>query len=201
MARPENKDFILQKTFFLLISKGCDSVSITDVQKETSMSRGIIYHYYKDKDELFRAASEKFLFAPYSIQIAETKGFTIPDMIRHAVNKYYDLSKKWQNYAGDIQISIAKYEFLFYQMIQKDKKLEKTYYLLRQEERKAWKEAVLLSLSKGEIRLVLSAESITTHFMLLVDGTWSEAQESGSISQYAKLTKKALNDYYDLIKV
>lgn len=200
MARPENKDYILQKTFFLLLTKGYDGVSISDIQKETGMSRGIIYHYYKDKEELFQVAAEKYLVMPFLISKETTNGFCVEEMIKHVINKYIDTAKFWKDYMGAGQLSIANYDFLFYQMIRKDKITAKKYYRMRQEEKLAWTEAVKRSLNKGEIRPVLSAGKIAAHFILLLDGIWMESTETGSIAHSIKLTRQTLNDYYELLK-
>jgi len=200
VARPDNKDYILQKTFFLLLTKGYDGVSITDIQRETGMSRGIIYHYYKDKEELFQVAAEKYLVTPFLISRESTKGFHVEEMIKYVINKYIDTARFWKDYMGAGQLTIANYDFLFYQMIRKDKVTAKKYYRMRHEEKLAWTETVKQSLSKGEIRPVLGAEKIAAHFILLLDGIWMESTENGSISRSIKLTRQTLNDYFELLK-
>lgn len=200
MPKPDSKDFILQKTFFLLLSKGYDGVSITDIQKETGMSRGLLYHYYGGKEELFREAAEKYLVGAFLISPEETKGFGLPEMIRHIIDKYVHISKQWKNYVGMGKISMADYDFLSYQMMQKEKTIARKYQRMRQDERKAWKESVELSLSRNEIRDILPVGTIAGHFILLLDGIWMQSSEKSSITQYIRMTNQALQDYYKLIK-
>ena len=200
MARPENKDYILQKTFFLLLVKGYDGVSISDIQKETGMSRGIIYHYYKDKEELLRAAAEKYLVTSFFISRQNSAGYGISEMIRFVINTYIETTKQWRGYIGSGGLSMANYDFLFYQMMQKDKAITKTYSHMRREEKLAWIEAVNVSLSRGDIRVSLSKESIASHFILLLDGLWMNSTETDSISHSIKQAKQVLNDYYELLK-
>jgi AcrR family transcriptional regulator len=201
MARPENKDFILQKTFLLLLIKGYDGVSISDIQKETSMSRGIIYHYFSSKEELFRVATETFFLTPFSITPKDTEGLNLSQMIEYIITKYRKLLKSWNHYFGIAQITMANYDFLFFQMTQKEETIAKTYMRLRAEERKAWINAVQTSLNKGEIRSVIHVETIASHFMLILDGIWASTVENNSMSQYFKLMNRALRDYYKLLKV
>jgi len=200
MPRTDRKEYILQKTFFLLLTKGYDGVSITDIQKETGMSRGLLYHYYGSKEELFREAAERYLVTAFLTQPEETKGFTLPDMMTYIVEKYINISRQWQNYMGMGKVSISDYNFLFYQMMQKEKTIARKYKQLRKDEKNAWTEAAALSFSKGEISDILPAEKIADHFILLLDGIWMQSAEKSSITQYIRITRQALQDYYKLLK-
>lgn len=200
MAKPDSKDYLLKKTFFLLLTKGYDDVSITDIQNETGMSRGILYHYYSNKEELFHAAAEVYLVGPFLIELEKTKGFGLMEMIGYVVEKYRQNLQEWRQHAGTGKISMANYDFLFYQMIRKNKKIEKTYYRMREEERVAWVTATQLSLSRNEIHSMLSAGQIAEHFILILDGAWMQFSEKGSVSQYIRLTNQALQNYYKLLK-
>lgn len=200
MARPENKDYILQKTFFLLLIKGYDGVSISDIQKETGMSRGIIYHYYENKEELLRAAAEKYLVTPFFISKQNSVGYGISEMIRFVINKYIEITKQWRSYMGSGGLSMANYDFLFYQMIQKDKAIAKAYTRMRREEKVAWTRAINVSLNKGEINKSLSPERMASHFILLLDGLWMNSNETDSVSHSIKQARQVLNDYYELLK-
>ena len=51
----DTREKILEKTFMLLIRKGYDSVSVSDIQKELGMSRGLLYCYFKNKSDLILA--------------------------------------------------------------------------------------------------------------------------------------------------
>ena len=51
-------DFILQKTLGLLLQKGYDGVSVSDIQQVTGMARGLLYHYFGNLDRLFEEVVE-----------------------------------------------------------------------------------------------------------------------------------------------
>lgn len=57
----KTKDFILQKTFGLLLKRGYNGISVSDIQEATGMARGLLYHYFRGQDELVHVAVETFL--------------------------------------------------------------------------------------------------------------------------------------------
>ena len=200
MAKTDSKDHILQKTFYLLLAKGYDGVSITDIQRETGMSRGLLYHYYGSKEALFRIAGETFLTDLFFTGPAQTKEFGLLEMIIHIISRYKDLYKNWSKYPAEANISIAKYDFLIYQMIEKEKRIARMYAEMRDKEMAAWIQAAHRSLQNKEIRAVLKADRIANHFIALLDGVWLKAVEEGNARKHVYQAKQVLMDYYELLK-
>ena len=61
----DTRERILETTFMLLIKNGYDSVSVTDIQKELGISRGLLYCYFKNKSDLIIAACMQYFFDGY----------------------------------------------------------------------------------------------------------------------------------------
>lgn len=200
MTKTDSRDHILQKTFFLLLTKGYDGVSITDIQRETGMSRGLLYHYYGSKEELFRVAGETFLTDLFLTDPLQTKENGLFEMIAYIVKRYKELYKNWNKYPAEANISIAKYDFLIYQMIEKEKRIARIYAGMRVQEKVAWMQAADRSLENKEIRPVLKADRIADHFIALLDGIWLKAVEEGDARQHVLQAKQVLTDYYELLK-
>ena len=59
------REKILKTTFLLLLRKGFDSVLVSDIQKHTGLSRGLLYRYYKNKSALVSAACREFFYDRY----------------------------------------------------------------------------------------------------------------------------------------
>lgn len=53
--RRASKQQILKATMDLFCSKGYHSTSIDDVAKRAQISKGLLYHYFKGKEELLAA--------------------------------------------------------------------------------------------------------------------------------------------------
>ncbi len=57
-----SREYILRKAFDVFMNKGYDSASISVLQKELNMSRGAMYRYFKNKEELFIAVIDEYCF-------------------------------------------------------------------------------------------------------------------------------------------
>ena len=52
-VKDERRDQILRSALSLFATKGLAATKITDIAQKTGMSQGLIYHYYKSKEEIF----------------------------------------------------------------------------------------------------------------------------------------------------
>lgn len=59
--KANSQDYILFSSFKLFLNKNFKDVTIADIEKEIGMSRGAIFYYYKDKNELFKSVIDKFI--------------------------------------------------------------------------------------------------------------------------------------------
>lgn len=57
-----SREYILRRAFDVFMSKGYDSTSISVLQEELNMSRGAMYRYFKNKEELFNAVIDEYFF-------------------------------------------------------------------------------------------------------------------------------------------
>lgn len=197
----ESKEHILQKTFFLLLTKGYDGVSITDIQIETGMSRGLLYHYFGNKEELFRVVAETFLVDLFLTYPDQGKEYGLLEMIGYVVKRYKEIHKGWSHYLDCSKITIANYDFLMYQMIEKDKKIADKYKEMRHKEAESWKKAAKRSLQIGEINAILNEQQIVNHIIAILDGIWMQAVEKGDRKRYINQIGEALMNYYQLLTV
>lgn len=201
MVKADSKKYILQKTFFLLLTKGYDGVSITDIQQETGMSRGLLYHYFKSKEELFRTAGETFLIDVFLTYPTQTDGYGLLEMIGYVVKRYKKVYKEWDISYRSSKVSIANYDFLMYQMIEKDRQMAARYADMRHKEMDTWRNAATTSLQNNLIRTVLNDNQIACHVVALLDGIWMQAVEEWDQKRYLNQIEQILMDYYNLLKI
>ncbi|MCC8146736.1 MAG: TetR/AcrR family transcriptional regulator [Bacteroidales bacterium] len=201
MRSSDSKDIILEKTILLLLRKGYDGVSISDIQQETGMSRGLLYHYYGNKEGLFREAGESFIREHFNIDPKKTADYGLQQMINYILKSYQDLYRKRENSSGAGEITMADYDFLIYQLIGKEESISKIYSEVRRREMESWTSAATRSLERKEIRNLLAPERIAHHFVCLLDGVWLQMVEKGTARDHIKRTREILNEYYELLKI
>lgn len=172
----ETRDKIIEKTFRLLLQKGYDGVSISDIQQATGLSRGLLYHYFGSKETLFLEAAKKQTISFFQVDSEITSHYTIDKMANHIVEMY-------RKFTDDVLCgaSILDYDFFFYRVLQENEEMVRVYDKLRNDELNCWKKAVENSLHKGELRDGLNVDDIAQQFIYITDGVWL-----GSVSDTSK---------------
>lgn len=66
--RKSNKDFLYKTIFRLFLSESYECVSIKDIENATGMTRGAVFYYAKNKEELFCKVVEKYFFEAQNIE-------------------------------------------------------------------------------------------------------------------------------------
>ena len=72
--RNERINQILQSALYLFVMKGYDAVNLDEVTKEANCSHGLLYHYFKGKDELYVEVVNKIVI-PYMAEITKNIDF------------------------------------------------------------------------------------------------------------------------------
>ncbi|MGL4228347.1 MAG: TetR/AcrR family transcriptional regulator [Tannerellaceae bacterium] len=201
METNDTKNFILKQTFLLLLTKGYDAVSITDIQKATAMSRGLLYHYFGNKEELFLAVAEKYLIGLLEVDAVAVEGLDIPQLIAHMVDKYrLAMQTAWGDYQGTSKISIANYDFLIFRFTQQYKTMSERFALMRERETRIWMNAIEISKREGAINKETDAAKMAEYFVCLLDGIWMNAVNKGDSSKLINDFEMMLSGFYELLK-
>jgi AcrR family transcriptional regulator len=63
-SRRDRREDILKASLHLFAEKGFHGTSMRDIAREADITEGLIYHYFADKRDLFRAIIEEHSFLP-----------------------------------------------------------------------------------------------------------------------------------------
>lgn len=195
----ETRDFILQKTFGLLLQKGYNGVSVSDIQQTTGMARGLLYHYFGNQDKLFEEATEKYL----NVWMKEEKGLlkdkTITELIAYLVEKYHQISLEIQENWGE-RLSFIDFKLLFHETARQNKSFSYIYDSIINERTAIWKTAVLNSFSRSELRNGINLESISRHFTYIEDCILISPISERLNSDIVYALEKGLFEFFEIIR-
>lgn len=59
----DTREHILRTAFRLFITKSYKAVTMSDLEKETGLTKGAFYHYFKSKEEIYIEVIDKFYLA------------------------------------------------------------------------------------------------------------------------------------------
>lgn len=195
----KTKDFILQTTFGLLLQKGYDGVSISDIQEATGMARGLLYHYFKNKEVLFSEVVERYMQEYFSIERGEVKQLAIGELIAFVVASYERMMAGLNGESGE-GVTLLNYDFLFYQLVQHDAGFAEKYKVLKDTQYAAWKTALMNSFARGELRSGLNMESVAKHFVYITGGAALNGYTNRNWREVVYEIEKGLLEFLEIIK-
>lgn len=170
MQKNNRREHIISVCFDLLLKNGYDGVSITDIQHATGMSRGLLYHYFGNKEALFFEAIKYHFVKLFKVDLELLKEADLEQMSIYLVEKYRKLMDETLKGA-----SIINYDFLFYRAMQVNSELASIYEGIRADELSGWLIALRNSERRGELHSGLDIEKIANQFVYLTDGVWMRA--------------------------
>lgn len=201
MQSCDSKDVILLKTFKLLLVKGYDGVSISDIQQETSLARGLLYHYFGNREQLFVEATTKYFIDMFNVDMEHIKYFDIEKMIDYVVEMYSRISSEtWGGFDVNDNITMMNYDFLFYRVTQQSDEFARRYRQVRAHEAVGWEMVVRNDVLSGKISEGVDVVKTARYFIYLMDGVWMQAVDGVNSSAWLDDLRITLRDYYILLR-
>ncbi len=165
------KDEILRKAMILFLTRGYREVTMKEIQNSVGCSRGVMYHHFINKEQIFEEVVRIYLlpaFSNFSI-IPSGKALTLLDAINTSVEfrtRYISLFKE--------VISDKQKDYYFFKLIfQVGEHYEGFMELVNQlieQELSTWKIIVRLALKNGEIKKDTDVEFVSQYFAMLPYG-------------------------------
>lgn len=198
------EELILKKTFGLLLLKGFDATSITDIQVATGLSRGLLYHYFKNKEELFIQVTEKFFIQIFDFDIRKAKDYSVTEFVEFMCDRFRYISKVISGIVEETgrvkEVSMLNYHFLFYQVMQRDAIFRNNYRVTTEKERTGWEYALKNSIDRNEIRVDIDVNISANQLFTLTDGIWFQSIFSSDGQSVICNLENALSHYIALLE-
>jgi len=106
--REERRDLIIKAASQIISAEGVDNLSIRKIAKQIEYSPAIIYHYFKDKDDIiehaFRAGYQKIIIALQSVVITATDPL---QMLKARMHAYIDIALRMPDEYRSVQLSTS----------------------------------------------------------------------------------------------
>lgn len=193
----KTKELILEKTLGILLEKGYDGVSVSDICQLTGISRGLLYHYFRSKEDLFEEVVCEFYHLRYTFDRETLKTYTIGEMIVFITRFFTNVLLGFPE-GGSRKLFLKDGLILFYQTALHSNKFAKQLKKHKENWFAVWKTALLNSFAKGELRNGLNLESLARHFVYLMQGVTSATTENSQDTLYE--IEKSLGEFFEIIK-
>jgi AcrR family transcriptional regulator len=190
----DTKEHILETAFLLCLQKSFKSITLKDIVKETGLSNGAFYHYFENKEQLFRETINHFFEIAnqsYKTLSKESLFQFIQDNL--ATKSDYKIKKKYMN--KDINIFSFIFEASRYFPDIQEKNLE-----FQQKELNTWIEIIDIAKKSGEIKSNVASETLANFFLYTSDGNLLSLFTGGEAGQAMPKLKVLWEGLYQLLK-
>jgi len=172
-----SKHKIINATFLLSLKYGFDNVSIKQIQEESGLTSGSIYHHFKDKDEILEYMVKTYLtnsFYSYREDIENFEGTFIEKLefaLKYLISTYGTKTKVESLYTPiRPQFNHEKYFTLFKSIYHQHPNIKPAFHKLNQKlccfYYKLFKEAI----ESKEIREDIDAKTLAIFFQTILKG-------------------------------
>jgi AcrR family transcriptional regulator len=196
----DTREHILRTAFRLFITRSYKAVTMNMLEKETGLTKGAFYHYFKNKEEIFIEVIDKFYLACHIPQNQEIEEFG-------TLRSYIDLHLEHINYLSEKFKEIAQIErpdptTLSLIMEAKDyypgfneklKQLADTIY-------NKWERVITRAKVNGEVVKDIESDILAENFITIGYSIFRFILNGRSIEYAFSMIKLQYNQLYKLIK-
>ncbi|MFZ7104135.1 MAG: TetR/AcrR family transcriptional regulator [Peptococcaceae bacterium] len=162
----DTRNQILLAAYDLFIKKGYNEVSIQEITKSVGLTKGAVYYFFKNKEQLFQEVFDRIFFNEMHLNFSKFS----QDSLYKFYHDYLDHHLIFAQKESEVStISINFYAYMFDAM----KNFPELVIRVREsfaQEKKAWIEVSEAARSNGEIETTLSNEQVADLFILTGDG-------------------------------
>ncbi len=190
------RENIVRQTFRLILEKGLDAISISDIQKAASVSRALIYHYFSNKDELLIDAVKTYLLLRYRLNEDNSAKMTVMELIKHTIKVYHSIEKELLIDSDSKKIAMENYNGIFYQSLRRYSVIKEMF----GEYFREFEHVIKNGQKSGEIRKDLSSQYIARLILYVFDGGTNYLPYVVKNYNFYADTKKEMMNLYATIK-
>ena len=172
MNKNNRKERLYAAAFKLFLTKRYDAVSITDIEKESGMTRGAIVYYGKDKKGLFYDVLRHYLVDSQNLDFKLGKGEfkSLGDFIEEYVRSCQETMNRFHQIDVTIENGSRAYMALILQVCDYFPDLHEQYLENRNKELLKWIGVIQMAIDNKEVRSDIDVITTAKIFMSIFYG-------------------------------
>ena len=190
------KEFIIDEAFKLFLNHSYEAVSISDISQAIGLTKGALYHHFKNKEELFVSVVDKYIhFTGFEMDIDTiTLEHFIQLSVKQTENIFRSLFQHSMTFSPINYISLVADAFRHYPGYAENQgnfingEIEKTIQILNN------------AIKNGEIREDIDSALVANNFFAITMGLAGNLVRNISIEDAIELLKKQTSEFYKLLK-
>ncbi len=201
MNKNNRKEHLYRAAFRLFLMKQFDAVSISDIEKESGMTRGAITYYGGDKKGLFYDVVKQFIVDTQNIEnkMSNTDPENLKDFIESYVHGCQNTMNRFDYIDKSVQNASSAYMSLILQICRFFPDLHDMYLENRNKEMALWIRVLQHSIETHEIIENINVIAVAKNFMNIFYG--QSFLDSLSMGLNTVELRTQMMEYYKAIKV
>lgn len=201
MNKNNRKEHLYRAAFKLFLMKQFDAVSISDIEKESGMTRGAITYYGGDKKGLFYDVVKQFIVDTQNIEnkMSNTEPESLKDFIDSYVHGCQNTMNRFDYIDKSVQNASSAYMSLILQICRFFPDLHDMYLENRNKEMALWIRVLQHSIESREIIENINIIAVAKNFMNIFYG--QSFLDSLSMGLNTVELRTQMMEYYKAIKV
>lgn len=201
MNKNNRKEHLYAIAFKLFLTKRYDAVSVSDIEKESGMTRGAITYYGKDKRGLFYEVIRHFLIDSQNLDFKLRKRTfeSLSEFIEEYVRSSQETMAKFHQIDSTVENGSRAYMALILQICDFFPDLHEQYLENRNKELLKWIEIIQMAIGKKEIKDDIDVITTSKMFMNVFYGqSYLDALSAGLNTVELRLQ---FQNIYRIIKI
>lgn len=201
MNKNNRKEHLYAIAFKLFLTKRYDAVSVSDIEKESGMTRGAITYYGKDKRGLFYEVIRHFLIDSQNLDFRLRKRTfeSLSEFIEEYVRSSQETMAKFHQIDSTVENGSRAYMALILQICDFFPDLHEQYLENRNKELLKWIEIIQMAIGKKEIKDDIDVITTSKMFMNVFYGqSYLDALSAGLNTVELRLQ---FQNIYRIIKI
>lgn len=196
------RDIILNESFRLFLKKGYAAVSFSDLVETTGISRGNMFHHFKNKEDIFNHAVDRFVFEFLTNGATDFLELTSSTPLKDFIdNRVENIGRRMKSFFIMTKGTVTPANFMSFILYLKDNYPDWKEKFQEYEKRKSlkWKEVIELAKQKGEIIQTVETEKIISSIRNIYLGLSYRSALSSQLS-ISELKEQIYTIYYLITK-
>jgi TetR/AcrR family transcriptional regulator, transcriptional repressor for nem operon len=190
------KEFIIDEAFKLFLNRSYEAVSISDISNAIGMTKGALYHHFKNKEELFKSVVDKYIYRPEIAADFET--ISLFDFIQLGMAQAEKIIRTI--FSCSLVFVPIDYMSLFSDAFRHCSGFAESESIFFNNEIEKIRIVVENAIKSGEIRGDINSSIIATSFFSIHIGLAGNLIRNSSIDDAINLLKQQMLEFYKLLK-
>lgn len=201
MEVKDNKMHILATAFKLFFQKGYKEVTMSELVKESGLSKGAFYHYFNSKEELYNHSMEMFMdhyLNNFSLEYKQH--LSLRENLKTLYSEFSPITEQLNTSTQEAAETLSNY-LIFLQGLMRKEEFRKKMEIYNRNFTLEFSEWIKSAQQRGEIRQELNPVLLAKHLTSLMKGIGILHAFVDQSEPIATTFNNIIDQFFDLIEV